>query len=183
MIVYVGAIPHERRLLVRPSVNLQWSAGEISVVSTDPHIQPALNYRYLADPFDMQRMRECVRLCRRLVEGGAFEGLIDERHLPAPGDLVSDAALDAWTLQAVNTGHHSSGTCKMGPDRDPLAVVDQTGKVYGVEGVRVVDASIMPDCVRANTNATVMMMAEYIADLIVSPDLNVPGTWESPRHV
>jgi choline dehydrogenase len=163
MIVYIGTIPRERRLLVRPTVNLQWSAGEISVVSTDPHVQPALNYRYLADPFDMQRMRECVRLCRQLVEGGAFAGLISERRQPAPDDLASDEVLDAWMLQAVNTGHHSSGTCKMGPDDDPFAVVDQTGKVYGVEGLRVVDASIMPDCVRANTNATVMMMAEYIA--------------------
>jgi choline dehydrogenase len=109
-----------------------------------------------------------VRLCRALVEGGAFAGLITQRLQPQPADLASDAALDAWLMHAVNTGHHSSGTCKMGPASDPLAVVDQAGRVYGVEGLRVVDASIMPDCVRANTNATTMMMAEYIAAMMTA---------------
>ena len=64
------------------------------------------------------------------------------------------------------TAQHISGTCKMGPSSDPLAVVDQYGKVYGVEGLRVIDASIMPDCVRANLNANVMAMAERFADFI-----------------
>jgi choline dehydrogenase len=61
------------------------------------------------------------------------------------------------------TGHHSSGTCKMG--NDSMAVVDQTGSVIGLENLKVVDASIMPDCIRANTNATVMLIAERIIDL------------------
>jgi choline dehydrogenase len=61
------------------------------------------------------------------------------------------------------TGHHVSGTCKMGTD--PMAVVDQRGTVIGLENIKVVDASIMPDCIRANTNATVMVMAERIIDL------------------
>ena len=61
------------------------------------------------------------------------------------------------------TAHHSSGTCKMG--NDPMAVVDQRGAVIGLENIKVVDASIMPDCIRANTNATVMVMAERIIDL------------------
>ena len=72
-------------------------------------------------------------------------------------------------LREVTTPTTSAGTCKMGPASDPLAVVDQQGRVHGLEGLRVADASIMPDCVRANTNATAMMIGERIADLLLHP--------------
>ena len=78
----------------------------------------------------------------------------------------SSAALDAWMNRVVGTSHHVSATCKMGPDGDDAAAVDQCGRVRGVRGLRVVDASIMPDCVRANTNATAMVIGERIADLM-----------------
>ena len=68
--------------------------------------------------------------------------------------------------RVVATSHHVSGTCKMGPDSDPAAVVDGCGRVKGVEGLRVADASIMHDCIRANTNLTTMMIAERLADLM-----------------
>ena len=74
-----------------------------------------------------------------------------------------DKLLKKWLHGKMVTGHHSSGTCKMG--NDPLAVVDQSGSVIGAENLKVVDASIMPDCIRANTNATVMLIAERIIDL------------------
>jgi len=70
----------------------------------------------------------------------------------------------------VTTGHHISCTAKMGPMSDPMAVVSQTGKVHGIEGLRVADASIMPDCVRSNINVTVMMIGERIADMISNGD-------------
>ena len=70
-------------------------------------------------------------------------------------------------MREVSTTNHISGTCKMGPASDPTAVVDQYGRVRGLEGIRVADASIMPDCVRANTNATTMMIGERMADLIM----------------
>ena len=69
-------------------------------------------------------------------------------------------------MSNVSTGMHISSTCKMGPDSDSMAVVDQHGRVHGLEGVRVVDASIMPDCVRANLNATVIAMAERVAEFM-----------------
>lgn len=171
MIVYIGAIPAgavpiERQLLLRPTLNLELSAGELRLVSADPHIQPQLNYRYLSETADRVRLRECVRLCRELVEGAAFRDIVGARLQPTPADVVDDRALDEWLLRAVNSGHHSCSTCKMGLESEPLAVVDQTGRVYGVDDLRVIDASIMPDCVRANTNATVMMMAEYAAAMI-----------------
>ena len=84
------------------------------------------------------------------------------------GDLVSDDALDDWLLRNSGTSHHISGTCKMGPAGDGMAVVDQQGRVHGLEGIRVADASIMPDCIRANTNATTIMIGEKIADYIRS---------------
>ena len=69
-------------------------------------------------------------------------------------------------MREVTTGHHISCTNKMGPASDPMAVVDSTGNVHGLEGIRVVDASIMPDCVRANINVTTMMIGEKIADAV-----------------
>ena len=86
--------------------------------------------------------------------------------VPKDSDLASDQALDDWLLRSVSSSYHIAGTCKMGPDNDEEAVVDRHLKVRGVEGLRVVDASIMPDVVRANTNVTTMMIAERAADFI-----------------
>ena len=83
--------------------------------------------------------------------------------MPDDTALASDDALDDWMMRTVRTMHHVSCTCKMGPGSDPMAVVDQYGRVRGVERLRVVDASIMPDCPRANTNVTTMMIAERLA--------------------
>ncbi len=84
---------------------------------------------------------------------------------PAPGD-DSDAALDAYIRATGTTAHHPLGTCKMGPESDPLAVVDAELRVRGVERLRVVDASVMPDLVGGNINAAVIAIAEKAADLI-----------------
>lgn len=85
---------------------------------------------------------------------------------PTDDDLASDDALDAWLSRNIGTSHHISGTCKMGPDSDAMSVVDQHGRVKGVEGLRVADASIMPDVIRANTNATTIMIGERVANWI-----------------
>ena len=141
-------------------------AGELTLQSADPDRQPFLDYNYFAEEFDLRRMREGVRLIVKLSEDPGLAGLIQERVSPSDAELATDEALDAFIRRNCNTGHHISGTCKMGPASDPLAVVDQFGKVHGTEGLRVVDCSIMPDCIRANTNVTTMMIAEHIADFI-----------------
>ena len=147
-------------------VDLAVGSGELRLTSTDPHVQPFLDYRYLESEFDRERLREAVRLCDKLGQHEDFRDIIEERIEPTDADMESDDALDDWMLREVTTGQHISCTCKMGPASDPMAVVDQYGKVHGLKGLRVVDASIMPDCVRANTNVTTMMMGERIADFI-----------------
>ena len=140
--------------------------GELRLTSADPHVQPSMDYRYLEEDWDRERLRECVRLCIRLLQHQAYNGVIEETVSPSPADLASNEALDDWMMRGVSTSYHISGTCKMGPDDDASAVVDQRLKVRGVEGLRVVDASVMPDVVRANTNVTTMMIAERVADFI-----------------
>jgi choline dehydrogenase-like flavoprotein len=129
-------------------------------------VQPLLDYRYLTDPFDLERMRKAMRLAVRLGADPAFTDLFIERVIPTDADLASDAALDAWLAQNMGTSHHISGTCKMGPASDPMAVVNQYGHVHGLDNLWVADASIMPDCIRANTNATTIMIGERVADFL-----------------
>ena len=111
-------------------------------------------------------MRKAIRLCIRLADHPAFKDIIIERVTPTDAELASDQTLDDWLMRVVTTSQHISCTCKMGPASDPMAVVDQYGNVHGVPGLRVVDASIMPDCIRANTNVTTMMIGERVADFI-----------------
>jgi choline dehydrogenase len=144
---------------VHPVINLAMSKGELRLQSTDPTAQPVLDYRYLEDEFDRRRMREMVRLAVKLFEHPDFEPIVAGRNEPTDEELASDDALDAFIARDISTGQHTSGTCKMGPASDPLAVVDQYGKVHGLQGLRVVDASILPDCIRANTNVTTMIKA------------------------
>jgi len=166
MIVYAGLNPYEKFLFLRPSINFPMASGELKLSSTDPNVQPVLNYRYFDHPFDRQRQRQAIRLCLDIVHENSYKDILSDPIQPLPENLASDEALDEWILREADTGHHSASTCKMGPVTDDLAVVDQDGSVHGTEGLSVVDASIMPHCVRANINATTMMMAERIADLV-----------------
>lgn len=142
------------------------SSGSVRLASADPDVQPEIDLNYLAEPSDLERMRSMIRLAVELGRHSCLDGLRGELLGPAPEELGSDRALDEWLLRNVLTSHHPSGTCRMGPDRDGMAVVDEQGRVHGFDGLRVVDASIMPDCPRVNVNATVMMVAEKIADAI-----------------
>jgi choline dehydrogenase len=150
------------------SLQLALGAGSLKLTSADPHVQPFLDYNYLTDPFDQERMRKALQLVIKLSEDPAFKALLQERITPTDADLASDEALDAWLMKNVGTSHHISATCKMGPASDTMAVVSQYGQVHGLQGLWVADASIMPDCIRANTNATTIMIGERIADFMKS---------------
>ena len=148
------------------SIYLAASSGDLRLTSNDPSVQPFLNYNYFAEEFDRVRMREGIHRAIELGEHEAFKDIIEELIEPTAADLASDDALDDWMMRDATTGHHISCTCKMGPASDPMAVVDQHGSVHGIEGLRVADASVMPDCIRANTNVTTMMIGERMSDFI-----------------
>ena len=156
----------DRQVRLGCALEMPFSCGELRLVSADPNQQPQFDYHYLEDPWDRERMREAVRLCLRLLVQDAYKDIVAERVTPTDQDLESDAALDAWLLRTLGTSRHISGTCKMGPAEDNMAVVDQYCRVHGVEGLRVADASIIPYLTRANTNATAIMIGEKLADWI-----------------
>ena len=143
------------------------SEGELRLQSTDPRQQPILNYNLLERPLRPEANARWPQTLASIFSNTAHS-VISSRKRSSPSDEVfeSDALLDEWMKTEVVTAHHISSTCKMGPSSDPLAVCDQYGKVYGVDGLRIVDASIMPDTVRANLNVTVMTMGEKVADFI-----------------
>ena len=146
------------------TLELANGSGELKLKTNDPKEQPFLDYRFCQDPWDRQRLRETVRLGIRLSEHESYKNLVKRIIEPEPADLASDEALDQWLMRTVTTSQHISGTCKMGPGTDPLAVVNQHGQVHGIQGLRVADASVMPDVVRANTNATTIMIGERVAE-------------------
>ena len=147
-------------------INLEESAGELRIVSPDPSVNPLIDFKFFESEFDLQRCREVIRIAAELGQHSAFADIIEERLQPSDEELASDDALNAFILSNVVSGLHLTSTCKMGPSSDPMAVVDQQGRVHGIQGLRVADASVMPNCVRANTNCTTMMIGERIADYI-----------------
>ncbi len=161
-----GARVAHRRIEMMVALLFPMGSGELRLLSHDPKAQPFLDYHYLADPFDRERLRAGVQLALQLAEHADLKEFIGLRLEPTDADLASDAALDEWLRRQVTTYSHISGTCKMGPGSDAMAVVDQYGKVHGLEGLRVVDASIMPTLVRAPINPTVLMLGERMAALI-----------------
>ena len=163
---FIPGTPEEFGLGLNVCLDLAVGAGSLHLRTSDPHIQPFLDYNYLEEEFDVSRMREGVRIA---LEFGKHEGwarLVKERVEPTDVDLQSDESLAAWIKETVVTSHHVSGTCKMGPDSDPLAVVDQFGNARGLDNLKIVDASIMPDCIRANTNVTSLVIGERVAAFI-----------------
>lgn len=146
------------------AVEMVRSRGRLTLQSADPKQPPFMHFNHLADPWDHERLRAGVRLALEIAAGSEMQPLIAGRYAPTDGDLATEAALDQWIRANVTTGMHISGTCKMGPATDPEAVVDQQGRVHGLQGLRVADVSIFPACPRANTNAPTIMVAERIAD-------------------
>lgn len=162
----LGSGPGVSNRIMRMTCILQQaeSAGELRLASPDPQDKPLIDYRYLRSENDRRRLREAVRLCRRILAQPAFASMVGDAVSPSANEFDSDAALDDWLLRNVFTTFHTSGSCKMGPPGDPMAVVDQYCRVHGVDNLRVVDLSVCPDVVRANTNATAVMIGERAAE-------------------
>lgn len=138
------------------------SQGEISLRSADPLAWPIIRANYLQEEADVNALVRGVKLARWFGEADAYQPLIADEILPGPA-AKSDADLAAFTRRDSDTIYHGAGTCKMGPATDAAAVVDPTLRVRGVQGLRVADASIMPEVVNAPTNAASVMIGEKAA--------------------
>jgi choline dehydrogenase len=149
--------------LMRPT-----STGRVWLESADPMAAPRFVFNYLETAGDQELAIESVRIIREIVRQQAWD---EHRGIEVtPGSPVqSDAELLAWLRTAAGTNYHPCCTCRMGHDSG--AVTDVGGRVHGVEGLRVVDASIMPSIVTGNLNAPTIMMAEKIADNILGRKL------------
>jgi 4-pyridoxate dehydrogenase len=149
-----------RAVVLRPG-----SRGRLELASADPRRPPRIRQNFLATSSDWAVLRDGLRLVREIGRQTPLAEFVDAEIAPGP-DRQSDADIDAHIRATAITVHHPLGTCRMGAERDEAAVVDPELRVRGVAGLRVVDASVMPDLVGGNINAPVIMIAEKAADLI-----------------
>ena len=150
--------------LMRPK-----SRGRLTLASNNPLSAPLIDPNFLADKDDMQRLVKGFKQMREIMNQPALAGYKGQ-ELPISAQAKSDAEIEAFIRLKADTIYHPVGTCRMGPQdglhADPLNVVDSELRVHGIDGLRVVDASIMPRIVAGNTNAPVIMIAEKAADMI-----------------
>ncbi len=140
------------------------SRGSVTLRSADPAAAPRVHLNFLDADQDRQALRDAVRFTRRFFETAPAAGLVSAELGPGPA-ADSDEAIDAWNRSIVMSGGHPTSTCAMG--NDDRAVVDAELRVRGIDGLRVVDASVMPDIVHGNTNAPTIMIAEKASDMIL----------------
>jgi choline dehydrogenase len=145
------------------------SRGLVRLGSGDPLAAPRIIFNYMSHPDDWRDMRACVRLTREIFAQAALAPFRGREIQPGP-HAVSDDAIDDFIREKVESAYHPCGTCRMGQTDDPASVVTPDAKVIGVDGLRVVDASIMPRITNGNLNAPTIMMAEKLADQIRGRD-------------
>jgi len=157
------ASPTGSAIVLAAALTLPKSVGRLRLASRDPRVAPHIHYNFFDDPNDLDRLVEAVRLSRRIGRTAPFTDLID--HEIAPGNTVDDGeSLRANIIANVAAYLHPTSTVPMGADSDPTGVVDPWGQVRGVQALRVVDASILPDIPSVATNVTTIMVAERIAE-------------------
>jgi choline dehydrogenase/4-pyridoxate dehydrogenase len=139
--------------------------GEVALKSGDPTAHPRILQRFMSVDADWKSLRAGVKLAREVAAQKSMQPFIEREFFPG-GDKNTDSDIDDHIRKTSITVHHPLGTCKMGPESDSMAVVDLDLKVRGAEGLRVIDASVMPDMLTGNINAAVVMVAERAADLI-----------------
>ena len=164
-----GDVPPDRAARISCTLGLPDGSGYVQLQSSDPDVQPEFNYQYLQHPNDIRRVRDGLRFGIRMLESEAFKDVYDFRINPTDEIMADQDAFDTWIRQIVGTARHVSGTCRMGPDGDAMAVVDQYCRVRGVEGLWVTDASVMPRVPRSGgIHPTVIMVAERVVDWIAA---------------
>ncbi|MEZ0067895.1 choline dehydrogenase [Streptacidiphilus sp. MAP12-20] len=154
---------HPNTVSILPGVVRPVSRGWIRLAGRDPLAAPLINPNYFGDRWDLDRMVQAVELAREIFGTTAFSSLYKQELQPGP-EVGDREALRAWVRRSAESYHHQAGSCRMGID--DLSVVDPELRVHGVEGLRVVDASVMPAVPSGNCHAAIVMIAERAADLI-----------------
>jgi len=165
------------------------SRGRVRIKSANAAEAPSILFNYCEADEDIKAWRQCIRLTREIMQQPAMDDYRGEEIQPGL-KVDSDAQIDAWVRQNIESAYHPAGTCKMGEASDPLAVVDKDCRVHGLSNLRVVDASVFPSLPNGNINAPVIMVAEKIADVILGVDplqaaavsINVPKNWQSQQR-
>jgi choline dehydrogenase len=158
-----------RVILTLPGLIRPLSRGWVRLRSDDPTEYPDISANYGAEPIDIDRIVTMVKIARDIYRTGAMAAWGVQELGPGP-DVRSDAELRAWVLNNTGSYYHFVGSCKMGIDR--MAVVDPQLKVYGVDGLRVADSSVMPSIPSANTHTTTVMIGERAAELIKAVEVS-----------
>jgi choline dehydrogenase len=165
------------------------SRGWVRLASADPPAAPRIRFNYMSHPDDWTAMRAAVRLTREIFAQPAFDRYRGQEI--QPGDVVqTDAEIDAFVREKAESAYHPCGTCRMGRTDDQRAVVDPECRVIGLEGLRVIDSSIMPTITTGNLNAPTIMIGEKGADHVRGhaplPAANVPvyvaANWQAAQR-
>ena len=161
-------LPRRHGFVVHLSVLRAATRGHLELASADPAACPLMHPAFLDERADVETLARSLREARRVFSMPALARYAGEEI--APGSAVTDDdQIEAFIRASLGTTYHPVGTCKMGPARDPMAVVDARLKVHGIEGLRVADASIMPNLIGGNTAAPSMMIGERAAAFIYAP--------------
>ncbi|MEH6550175.1 MAG: choline dehydrogenase [Pseudomonadales bacterium] len=142
------------------------SRGRVKITNNDPTTHPSILFNYLEHEQDREDWRACIRLTREIINQPAMDPYRGDEIQPGK-NVQTDDEIDTWVKNNVESAYHPSCTCKMGAEDDPMAVVDPECRVRGIQGLRVVDSSIMPRITNGNLNAPTIMLAEKAADIIL----------------
>ncbi len=167
---YQASAPKARSIIaLEPNVARSRSHGVLTITSPDIRVAPTINLNYLSDAerYDEDTLLSSVSFCRLLAQTESFKKIIHKELLPG-SEIIQESDLREYIRKNCQTYYHASGTCRAGSADDPNAVLTPDLKVKGVSGLRVCDASMFPAMVSVNINATVMMVGEKAADLIIS---------------
>jgi choline dehydrogenase len=160
-----GTEQPDRFVTITVSLTQPKSRGEVRLRSADPAAAPIIRANYLQEQADVDALVRGLHLARWFASVSVYDPIRGDELEPGPA-TTTDAGIAAFVRRAADTIYHAAGTCRMGPASDALAVVDPQLRVRGVQGLRVADASIMPEVVNATTHAACVMIGEKAADLL-----------------
>jgi len=157
--------PKSHGFQLHASPNRPKSRGEIILKSSNPYDYPKIKFNYLKNEDDLKQTRECIRIARKILAQDSLKPYAGQEVGPGP-NKISDDDLNEYIRENAETAYHPSCTLKMGVDK--MAVVDENLKIHGLQNIRVIDSSIMPEIISGNLNAPTLMIAEKASDVIIN---------------